>query len=113
VTQRIMQGLVAAMLVLIVVDGDSITVDGERIRIMGLDAPEMHCRCARECTMARDAKAELTRILEAPAVIERHGKDRYGRMLARVTVGGQDVADRMIAAGLARPYHGERRQPWC
>jgi hypothetical protein len=24
-----------------------------------------------------------------------------------------DIAQALLAAGLARPYHGERRQPWC
>ena len=41
------------------------------------------------------------------------GTDRYGRRLARLTLDGTDVADPLIAAGLARPYEGGRRDGWC
>jgi micrococcal nuclease len=108
-----MRGLLLALAILVVIDGDTILVDGERVRIMGLDAPEIDCHCPRECRLAQEAKGALARLLAQPPVIERHGKDRYGRTLARVTAGGRDVADSLIARGLARPYHGGRRQPWC
>ncbi|WP_290897841.1 thermonuclease family protein [Hoeflea sp.] len=39
--------------------------------------------------------------------------DRYGRTLACVYADGRDVAKALIAAGLARPYDGGRREGWC
>jgi micrococcal nuclease len=39
-------------------------------------------------------------------------RDRYGRTLARVAVGGADLGEALIAAGLARRWDG-RRRPWC
>lgn len=39
--------------------------------------------------------------------------DKYRRSLATLTVNGEDVAAMMIGEGLARPYHGERREGWC
>jgi endonuclease YncB( thermonuclease family) len=41
--------------------------------------------------------------------------DKYGnRVRARiVTPAGADLSQSLIQAGLARPYKGEKRQPWC
>lgn len=97
-----------------VTDGDTIRLGAERIRILGLDAPELHARCPTELAEARQARDYLRRLLDGSEVtIERWKLDRYGRTLARVTVQGRDVADIMIQQGLARPYHGERRLSWC
>jgi endonuclease YncB( thermonuclease family) len=45
--------------------------------------------------------------------MSRSGHDQYGRELRSVQVGGQDVGEAMIAAGLARSYSGGRRGGWC
>lgn len=37
-------------------------------------------------------------------MIEREGTDSYGRTLARITVGGMDVGEWLVAKGLARPW---------
>jgi len=95
-------------------DGDSLTVGAERIRILGVDTPEIACQCERECRAARDAKAFTEKAISSGRVeIERTGRDRYGRTLARVYVDGNDLAALIIAAGHGRPYTGERRQSWC
>jgi len=99
-----------------VYDGDTITIRGERIRIMGLDTPELGrgARCASEGRMAIAARDELRRLLRgAEITLRRDGSDRYGRTLAYVYADGQDVAQALIAAGLARPYDGGRRAGWC
>jgi endonuclease YncB( thermonuclease family) len=41
------------------------------------------------------------------------GQDRYGRTLAVVLADGRDVAEVLIGEGLAREYHGGRREGWC
>lgn len=104
----------AAAASIVVVDGDTIRVGAEKIRILGLDAPEIHGRCEAERVQAAEARGYLRGLLaQAEPVIERRRLDKYRRTLARVTIGGRDVADLMIRQGLARPYHGERRRPWC
>lgn len=95
------------------VDGDTIDLDGERIRVLGVDTPEINCHCQRECGMARAAKAFTAERLRGQVGIERHGKDRYGRTLARVTVDGIDLAVLLVDAGLGRPYGGGKRKSWC
>lgn len=97
-------------------DGDTVRNGRERIRIMGLDTPEIHdsARCSREqrlAVLARDRLVELLR--SGPVRFERRGQDRYRRTLAIVTVNGTDVAGVLIGEGLARPYRGGQRAGWC
>jgi endonuclease YncB( thermonuclease family) len=95
-------------------DGDSLRCGRERIRIAGLDAPEIQGRCARERRLAVAARDRLQGLVAGGVTIRSLGEDRYGRTLARVRDrGGRDVARVLIAEGLARPYEGGRRRGWC
>ncbi len=107
-------GIGAALADMRAIDGDTLDLDGERIRIVGLDAPETRCRCPAECRLAAQATARMRDLVSGRGVtIERTGRDKYRRTLAIVRVRSQDVATIMIREGLARPYKGKRRQPWC
>lgn len=105
--------------VLHVTDGDTLHLDcgaGRfKARLLGFDTPESHePRCPAEARAARAATEELRRLVaRAPVTAQSHGHDRYGRTLVRLTAGGQDVAQAMIASGLALPYDGGRRPDWC
>nr|WP_317128334.1 thermonuclease family protein [Sphingomonas baiyangensis] len=71
-----------------VTDGDTIRCSGERIRLLGIDAPELpgHCQRGRVCAPG-DPYASSRSLGEASAgelSIDRVGEDRYGRTLARV-----------------------------
>ncbi|HEY4249820.1 MAG TPA: thermonuclease family protein [Roseomonas sp.] len=98
-----------------VVDGDTIRCAGQRVRVIGLDAPEVHGRCLREIRMARAATDRMRRLIAGGVRLEAHGRDRYRRRLAVVRDRqGRDLAQLMIRAGLARPYDGHtRRLSWC
>lgn len=78
------------------IDGDTLRCGRERIRLVGIDAPEMpdHCRRGRRCVSGDPlmSQASLQRALIAPIVIERVGRDHYGRTLAFVSGGGVDLA---------------------
>lgn len=97
-----------------VVDGDTIWLKGEKIRLAGIDTPELDgARCRQEREMAEAATERLVALLAGgPVVIQPQGKDRYGRTLAVISVGGDDVGGILVAEGLARPWAG-KRQPWC
>lgn len=98
-----------------VYDGDTIRLGQERIRIIGLDTPELGHRaeCEFEGLAAEQAKQALIgEIARGNVALHRQGTDRYGRTLARVTVDGRDVAATLIASGHARPYAGGRRESW-
>jgi micrococcal nuclease len=99
-----------------VVDGDTVvTARGEKVRLMGFDAPGIRGRCPRERDLARAATATLRRLAAPGLDLERHGRDRHRRTLAVAhTPDGRDVAAVMIGAGLARPSHGRgQRGGWC
>lgn len=90
---------------LIVTDGDSLRCSDQRIRLLGIDAPEMpgSCRPGRECVQgdpyaARDYLVSLTR---TTVRCTPEGQDRYGRTLARCTANGVDLSCAMIRSGHA------------
>lgn len=87
-----------------------------KVRLRGIDAPELKARCPQERSKAEAARAALRAMLaEGDIAIMRVSLDKYGgRVVAdartRVT---QDVSAAMLAKGLARSYAGGRRESWC
>lgn len=100
-----------------VIDGDTIDVRGERVRVANLDAPDVgsHAKCPLEERRGQAAKTFAIRLVRDAGEVglaDRQGQDRYGRSLARVTLDGADFAGLMIAAGHGRPWLG-RSSDWC
>jgi endonuclease YncB( thermonuclease family) len=87
-----------------------------KVRLRGIDAPELHARCADEREKALIARDALTRILRQGAVgVALIGQDKYGgRVDAEVsTAETTDVSAALLAGGFARAYDGGRRAGWC
>ena len=90
-----------------VVDGDSLEISGTRIRLTGIDAPEMHQTCtdARRETWScgRAAARELrARIGDRELKCEQTASDRYRRVLAVCFLpDGSDVNAWMVRQGWA------------
>ncbi len=101
-----------------VVDGDTVVIDRETIRILNIDTPEIRdAKCDAERRLGLIAKRRLSELLAGGSIDIRRGDgnrmtDRYGRTLAVISVRGSDVGEKLIADGLARPWKG-KRQPWC
>lgn len=99
-----------------VVDGDTIWLKGQKIRIADIDAPETHDpRCASEKQLGDRATRRLHDLLESGAISLRpidRDEDVYGRKLRIVLVNGKSVGDTLVSEGLAR-YYGHGRRPWC
>jgi micrococcal nuclease len=99
------------------IDGDTVDHGFFRWRLEGLDAPETggRARCPQERARGEAAQRRLAEMLVGGRAVLRplSGFDRYGRRLARLDVGGRDAAAVLIGEGLAREYHGGRRQGWC
>ncbi len=104
-----------------VADGDTLTgLDGAgqrvRVRLLGVDAPEVaHDGRLGECG-ATDARNSLERLVLHQRVTlfddpRADRIDRYGRRLAYVEVGGVDVALRQVEVGYAAAWYprGETR----
>jgi micrococcal nuclease len=91
-----------------VVDGDTVWIEREKIRLLDIDAPEMEGRCPAERALAVRSRDRLIVLLRGREVtIAREGLDKYGRTLARL----DDVGDQLVREGLARRW-GDRRG-WC
>ena len=101
-----------------VVDGDTLTVAGVRIRIWGIDAPEGRQIC-QDAAGHRYACGEVStarmRTLVAAGdvscVVRDH--DQYGRSVSQCRAGAQDLGAAMVADGLAVEYRQLRRRRLC
>jgi endonuclease YncB( thermonuclease family) len=87
-----------------------------RIRLRGIDAPELKSRCAEERAKAAIARDALRAVLDQGEVgIARVTLDKYGgRVVAdALTQATPDVSAALLRAGLVRAYAGGRRESWC
>lgn len=99
-----------------VVDGDTFWLNGEKVRIADINAPETHgAHCPAEARLGEAATRRLIVLLNAGAFSLEAGhreRDRYGRLLRTVRRNGESLGARLVAEGLAEPWHG-RRSDWC
>ncbi len=91
-----------------VIDGDTIEVRGQRIRLHGIDAPESRQFCRRDgkpWQCGKDAANALAdKIARRTGTCEDLGRDRYKRIIARCTVASEDLGEWMVSQGLALAY---------
>ena len=100
-----------------VVDGDTIWITGQNVRVADIDAPETHdYRCPEEKALGDRATQRLHQLVNSgPVTLEPTGTrdaDNYGRKLRLVMVNGASVGETLVSEGLARYYEGGKR-PWC
>lgn len=88
-----------------VVDGDTLNCAGERIRLLGIDAPELpgHCQYGRTCAPGdpHASTRSLETALRGPLTIMRIGQDRYDRTLALVRGARGDLSCWQLRRGQA------------
>jgi len=88
-----------------VVDGDTLELSGEKLRLLGIDAPEMAQTCeaqGRPVACGKLAAEHLVQLIGSrPLDCAVEGKDRYGRGLARCRAEGRDIAETMTRDGWA------------
>lgn len=100
-----------------VVDGDTMWIDGTKVRVADIDAPEVsEPKCASELALGNRATERLIELVnqgsfELQAWAGRD-KDRYGRALRVLVRDGHSLGDILVSEGLARTWTG-RREPWC
>lgn len=86
-------------------DGDTIRCGNERIRLLGIDAPELpgHCREGRHCAPGDPyaATARLRKAIAGRVHIERLGTDRYGRTIAALSNNEGDLSCMQLRNGYA------------
>lgn len=92
-----------------VIDGDTIEIHGQRIRLYGIDAPESSQLCARRSgepwRCGQQASFALAdRIGRATISCQPRDQDRYGRVVAVCFKGGEDLNRWMVLNGWAVAY---------
>ncbi len=86
-----------------------------RVRLRGIDAPELKASCQEELDKAEAAARALRDLLgQGGVTITNLGSDKYGRVLADVaTRKTASVAAALVAGGFVRSYNGGHRNGWC
>jgi endonuclease YncB( thermonuclease family) len=92
-----------------VMDGDTLEIHGQRIRLHGIDAPEspQHCYLpdGKTWRCGQTAALQLQDFIGNQMVAcERKGQDRYGRMVAVCFAGGEDLGAWLVEHGWALAY---------
>lgn len=92
-----------------VTDGDSLRLNGHRIRLFGIDAPELDQLCTlttgEPWSCGVESRDMLIRFVGAEEVTCQHQDiDRYERIVATCTVRGQDIGREMVVQGMAVAY---------
>src|SRR5260221_6948258 len=91
-----------------IIDGDTIEIHGQRIRLFGIDAPEhdqlceaggAQYRCGQQATLALADRIGHQTVDCVP-----HDVDQYGRVVAVCSAGGQDLNAWMVSQGWALAY---------
>jgi len=98
----------------LIVDGDTITISGNKIRLSGIDTPEQNQTCRRagvtwRCGYeATETLRNWTYTKEVRCIGDE--KDRYGRLIANCFVDGYNVNARLVYEGLALAYRKYSKQ---
>lgn len=96
-----------------ITNGDTIKIAGRRIRLVGIDAPELHQTCkdagGRNYDCGVVSAAQMRAHIASNALsCQPEGKDRYSRILAVCFIGSEDVNAWLVTEGLAVAYRRYR-----
>ena len=87
-----------------VVDGDTLDVGRERVRVLGIDTPERG-ECGYAPASRATAELALGRVIQLEADETQAARDRFGRTLAYVRLpDGRDLGEVLLRRGLARTF---------
>lgn len=96
-----------------VIDGDSLRIGGQELRLYGADAPEFFQVChlgGRPYNCGQEAKAHMADLVAGGVQCEATSASSYGRSIVTCVASGQDVGEAMVRAGWAlnHPRYGRR-----
>ena len=91
-----------------ITDGDTIRINGEKIRFSGIDTPELRQTCLKQGIQVPcgiEAKQILIdKIADNKIVCIREGKDQYKRTLAECFVNNESLSSYLVKSGYAFAY---------
>lgn len=95
-----------------VIDGDTIKVAGERVRLIGIDRPEGRQTCTaagRQWSCGSDASTAVRLMIDGRRVsCEVYGRDRYRRPLAEWFADGFSISATIVRTGWALAWNPSR-----
>ena len=91
-----------------IVDGDTIHLNGEKIRFAGIDTPELKQICIKEevieqCGLTAK-KILIEKIGDSKVKCISEGKDQYKRILAECFVNNESLSSYLVRSGYAFAY---------
>ena len=97
-----------------VVDGDSLVLNDVKLRLLGIDAPELDQKCVENgaaWTCGEQARRQLQRKINGTIVTcTTWGEDRYQRVLATCSSGSVELNAWLVRSGWAVDYGGYGRE---
>ena len=91
-----------------ITDGDTIKINGEKIRFSGIDTPELKQTCIKEGVInSCGLKAKqilIDKISDNNIVCNKEGKDQYKRTLAECFVNEESLSSYLVRSGYAFAY---------
>ena len=95
-------------------DGDSFHLDGQKVRLLGIDAPELHQFCDKDGTSypcGEMAKKHLETLIDGNEIICTSTKyDKFHRLLAKCRAGSHDLNREMVKDGWAVSYYDYKQE---
>jgi endonuclease YncB( thermonuclease family) len=91
-----------------ITDGDTIRINGEKIRFSGIDTPELKQTCVKQgikvpCGIIAK-QILIDKITDNKVVCIREGKDQYKRTLAECFVNNESLSSYLVKSGYAFAY---------
>ena len=84
-----------------ITDGDTLRINGQAVRLYGIDAPELKQRCGAWPAGELAHEALSSMVVDREVTCEGKGHDRYGRLLAVCKVGSLDLGAELVRSGMA------------
>ena len=91
-----------------ITDGDTIKINGEKIRFSGIDTPELNQTCLKEgvknsCGLTAK-QILIDKIADNNVICVNEGKDQYKRTLAECFVNDESLSSYLVRSGYAFAY---------
>ena len=91
-----------------IIDGDTIHLNGEKIRFTGIDTPELKQTCIKDNKVIlcgiEARKLLVNKISKNKVKCKREGKDQYKRTLAECFVNNESLSSYLVRSGYAFAY---------
>ena len=91
-----------------IIDGDTIKINGEKIRFSGIDTPELKQTCinkgAKNSCGIMAKQILIDKIADNNVICVNEGKDQYKRTLAECFVNDESLSSYLVRSGYAFAY---------